>query len=75
MSLIDPMYQFSLDAYINLFILSIEKSKHSETLEERIENLNNYHMYAVYRSARLILINLFALDQIIYDPLKSLHFI
>ncbi|CAN9505279.1 unnamed protein product [Ophioblennius macclurei] len=49
MSNIDPMYQFSLDAYINLFILSIEKSKLSFKLEERINNLNEYHTYAVYR--------------------------
>ncbi|ESP04959.1 hypothetical protein LOTGIDRAFT_184938 [Lottia gigantea] len=49
MSRIDPMYQFSLDAYIELFILSIEKSQRSSKLEERILNLNEYHTYAVYR--------------------------
>lgn len=49
MGRIDPMYQFSLDAYVNLFNLSIEKSKRSHKLEERINNLNEYHTYAVYR--------------------------
>uniref|UniRef100_A0A3B5L7L8 Uncharacterized protein n=1 Tax=Xiphophorus couchianus TaxID=32473 RepID=A0A3B5L7L8_9TELE len=51
MSLIDPMYQFSLDAYINLFMLSIAKSKQAYSLrvEERINNLNDYHTYSVYR--------------------------
>lgn len=49
MGRIDPMYQFSLDAYIDLFNLSIRKSKRSHKLEERIENLNSYHTYAVYR--------------------------
>lgn len=49
MGRIDPMYQFSLDAYIDLFNLSIKKSKRSHKLEERIENLNAYHTYAVYR--------------------------
>ncbi|XP_060896803.1 dynein axonemal heavy chain 2-like [Labrus mixtus] len=49
MGRIDPMYQFSLDAYINLFNLSIKKSKRSQKLEERITNLNDYHTYAVYR--------------------------
>lgn len=49
MGRIDPMYQFSLDAYIELFNLSIKKSKRSHKLEERIENLNTYHTYAVYR--------------------------
>ncbi|XP_078526452.1 dynein axonemal heavy chain 2 isoform X1 [Lissotriton helveticus] len=49
MGRIDPMYQFSLDAYIDLFNLSIEKSKRSQKLDERITNLNDYHTYAVYR--------------------------
>ncbi|KAA0723088.1 Dynein heavy chain 2, axonemal [Triplophysa tibetana] len=47
---IDPMYQFSLDAYITLFTLSIESSPRSHKLEERINNLNRHHTYAVYRS-------------------------
>ncbi|CAF0727175.1 unnamed protein product [Didymodactylos carnosus] len=46
---IDPMYQFSLEAYVQLFILSIEKSPRSLKLNERIEKLNDYHTYAVYR--------------------------
>ncbi|XP_069805044.1 dynein axonemal heavy chain 2 isoform X1 [Dendropsophus ebraccatus] len=46
---IDPMYQFSLDSYMDLFHLSIDKSKRSANLEERITNLNEYHTYAVYR--------------------------
>ncbi|XP_063042411.1 dynein axonemal heavy chain 2 [Engraulis encrasicolus] len=49
MGRIDPMYQFSLDAYIDLFNLSMDKSKCSHKLEERIANLNDYHTYAVYR--------------------------
>ncbi|XP_036403568.1 dynein heavy chain 2, axonemal [Megalops cyprinoides] len=49
MGRMDPMYQFSLDAYIDLFNLSIEKSQRSQKLEERIANLNDYHTYAVYR--------------------------
>lgn len=46
---IDPMYQFALDAYIDLFTLSIEKSPRSGKLDDRIINLNEYHTYAVYR--------------------------
>ncbi|KAJ7313213.1 hypothetical protein JRQ81_004492 [Phrynocephalus forsythii] len=49
MGWIDPMYQFSLDAYIDLFNLSITKSHRSAKLEERIRFLNEYHTYAVYR--------------------------
>ena len=43
------MYQFSLDAYIQLFIFSIEKSPRSLKLNERIDKLNDYHTYAVYK--------------------------
>ena len=46
---IDSMYQFSLDAYIQLFLSSIEKSPRSLKLNERIEKLNEYHSYAVYK--------------------------
>ncbi|XP_022235820.1 dynein heavy chain 2, axonemal-like [Limulus polyphemus] len=49
MGQIDPMYQFSLGSYIDLFISSIEKSQRSPHLEDRIEKLNDYHTYAVYK--------------------------
>jgi len=49
MAAIDPMYQFSLDSYIDLFTNSIAKAPRSGTLQERIRNLNDYHTYAVYK--------------------------
>eukprot|EP00767_Chilomastix_cuspidata_P003879 gnl/Chilomastix_cuspidata/4008.p1 GENE.gnl/Chilomastix_cuspidata/4008~~gnl/Chilomastix_cuspidata/4008.p1 ORF type:complete len:4809 (-),score=800.22 gnl/Chilomastix_cuspidata/4008:14-12793(-) len=49
LSQVDPMYQFSLDSYIQLFVISIDQSPTSEDLEERIEALNDYHTYAVYK--------------------------
>lgn len=50
LSTIDPMYQFSLDSYIELFDKSISKSKKHEDINERIINLNEYHTYSVYKS-------------------------
>lgn len=50
MGRIDPMYQFALDSYIFLFINSIEKSKKSADLQNRIKLLNEYHTYAVYKN-------------------------
>ena len=47
---VDPMYQFSLDAYVALFNISLEKSARSDELPERLKNLNDYHTYFVYRS-------------------------
>lgn len=49
MSRIDPMYQFSLDAYILLFIQSIEKSVKNPNLEQRLMILNEYHTYSTYK--------------------------
>lgn len=50
MSLVDPMYQFSLESYMDLFNLSIERSTKSDDLMENIKNLNDYHTLAVYRN-------------------------
>ncbi|KAJ3242061.1 Dynein heavy chain 2, axonemal [Chytriomyces hyalinus] len=47
---VDPMYQFSLDSYVDLFEKSISKSKRFEDLQERINSLNDYHTYAVYKN-------------------------
>ncbi|VVD00553.1 unnamed protein product [Leptidea sinapis] len=46
LSRIDPMYQFSLDAYIDLFTYSIDRSPKGGELEDRINNLNEFHTFA-----------------------------
>lgn len=46
---IDPMYQFSLESYIDLFTSSIARAPRSENIQERIKNLNDFHTYAVYK--------------------------
>jgi dynein heavy chain len=43
---VDPMYQFSLDAYNEIFNQSIAKSPKSDNLSERITHLNDYHTYS-----------------------------
>ncbi|XP_017772772.1 PREDICTED: dynein heavy chain 2, axonemal [Nicrophorus vespilloides] len=50
MGQIDPMYQFALDAYVFLFTQSIDRSTKSQILDERIEILNEFHTYAVYKN-------------------------
>ncbi len=49
-SSVDPMYQFSLDSYIELFEKSISKAKKFEEISERIISLNEYHTYSVYKN-------------------------
>lgn len=48
---VDPMYQFSLDSYTQLFALSLKSSPKPEALADRIKALNDHHTYAVYRYA------------------------
>eukprot|EP00842_Homolaphlyctis_polyrhiza_P003901 jgi/Hompol1/4511/HPOL_003669-RA len=50
MGSVDPMYQFSLDAYIDLFEKSIAKSKKFDDISERIVSLNDFHTYSVYKN-------------------------
>ena len=47
---VDPMYQFSLDAYTTLFSHSLQRAQHSDDLQERNENIKNVHTLAVYHS-------------------------
>jgi len=54
---VDPMYQFSLAAYIELFRMSIDRSRNksgaTEEIEKRIIGVNTYHTLAVYKYACL----------------------
>ncbi|XP_074071541.1 dynein axonemal heavy chain 7 isoform X2 [Macrotis lagotis] len=45
---IEPMYQYSLTWFINLFILSIENSEKSEILEIRLQILQDHFTYSLY---------------------------
>ena len=52
MSRVDPMYQFSLDAYVDLFNQSIDNSRVSSLdvpVAKRCEDINNEHTVSVYR--------------------------
>lgn len=50
MAKIDPMYQFSLAAYVLLFTQSIERSPKNPVVQDRILNINEYHTYSVYKN-------------------------
>lgn len=45
---IEPMYQYSLTWFINLFILSIDNAEKSEDLDTRLKNLHNHFTYSLY---------------------------
>lgn len=45
---IEPMYQYSLMWFINLFCLSIENAEKSEELKKRLDNLYHHFTYSLY---------------------------
>ncbi|XP_078260700.1 dynein axonemal heavy chain 7 [Rhinoraja longicauda] len=45
---IEPMYQYSLNWFINLFVMSIENSEKSDELSERLQILRKYFTYSLY---------------------------
>eukprot|EP01135_Chromosphaera_perkinsii_P007265 Nk52_evm73s745 gene=Nk52_evmTU73s745 len=45
---IDPMYQYSLTWFINLYIQSIANSEPNDDLDQRIGILNDYFTYSIY---------------------------
>ena len=45
---IEPMYQYSLTWFVNLFVSSIENSEKSDDLTKRLENLKAFFTYSLY---------------------------
>ena len=50
LSHIDPMYQYSLQWFSNLFLLGLENSPPSNVLEERLTSMNDYFTYSLYEN-------------------------
>uniref|UniRef100_A0A8C3XBZ8 Dynein axonemal heavy chain 1 n=1 Tax=Cyanoderma ruficeps TaxID=181631 RepID=A0A8C3XBZ8_9PASS len=48
LSNVDPMYQYSLEWFLNIFLLGIRNSEKSEELRERVENINNCITFSLY---------------------------
>ncbi len=47
---IDPMYQYSLPWFINLFVASVQAAPKDDNLQQRLENVYDHFTYSLYRN-------------------------
>ncbi|XP_025062794.1 dynein heavy chain 3, axonemal [Alligator sinensis] len=66
---IEPMYQYSLIWFINLYVYSIANSKKSDDLPARIENITEYFTVSIYNN---VCRSLFEKDKLLFSLLLTI---
>ncbi|CAJ1051390.1 LOW QUALITY PROTEIN: dynein heavy chain 1%2C axonemal [Xyrichtys novacula] len=48
LSNVDPMYQYSLEWFLGIFMAGIANSERADTVEQRIKNINEFFTFSLY---------------------------
>lgn len=67
---IDPMYQYSLSWFVNLFELAIDNTEPADTVENRLKDLTKYFTYSLYAN---VCRSLFEKDKLLFSFLLTIN--